>query len=783
MLAFQAGKNDLQLWEVAAYLLKQAEERKGQWKITTYGPEGEKNSVVYTEEEYSKLTRTIYHGIRNNTKTTAFHAGLENAAQVLWPTGSLDHVAMRHVGIAVIHKYITRVSGRSRRFVKCGPLALAAVAYFYQDWRNRSFPITGSATPFGDSGLAKLFHKFRYVAVVCLAGYALWETFRQREQFPTLEYLGCKKKDVKSAEKKDDDAGDNAEQTPPKLDAPSTPEDAENGAEASDDGRTVVKGDVVAVIGQNFDKSAPVNHMPIVGLLVGPCQKKPNVYSKTEENLQAAIKNRITDKQRKFNLSKADTVRIGNLVRKAMSHDKKTGLFSKERIQNWAINHFDLEECKSGKWSIERFRGSLENLYSKEHPTYSFKTDIKYECMPEGKAPRMLIADGDEGQLMALAVVKCFEELLFEHFEDRSIKHVSKREALDRVVRVLSKDGAKAVEGDGSAWDTTCGAMIRGIIENPILRHIFEVLAEFGVIPSTWMEEHSLACEQKKLRLFFKNRFQTMSVTIDAIRRSGHRGTSCLNWWVNYVMWVSSVFKQPERFLDVLVRKGEDLTGVSRWWNGCFEGDDSLCVMSPPMVEGDELSKVFLKFWQDAAFNMKIVFCDTRATFVGWHIGCTNGNLNCYRCPELPRALANSGVSVSTEAIDAATTSNRKKANVLAAASALARASDFSGILPTVSTKYLEYAESLTKSDFQDREMSIRSHGEEGHSANEVRAQIMANNAGITIQTEMATMKALGYEATFDEMQTFSEYIWSMEPSVLEDYEAFRQSLPPNWRT
>jgi len=297
------------------------------------------------------------------------------------------------------------------------------------------------------------------------------------------------------------------------------------------------------------------------------------------------------------------------------------------------------------------------------------------------------------------------------------------------------------------------------------------------------MEEHSLACEQGKLRLFFKNRFQTMSVTIDAIRRSGHRGTSCLNWWVNFVMWVSSVFKQPERYLDVKVRYGEDLTGVRRWWNGMFEGDDSLCSMTPPMCEGDDLSRIFLKFWEDAGFNMKIVFCENRATFVGWHIGCTNGDLNRYRCPELPRALANSGVSVSTQAIDVAKSANRKQANVLAAASALARASDFSGILPTVSEKYLEYAESLTRSDFEDREMSIRAYGEDGHGANEVRAQIRANNITVTIQDELETMKALGYDATYDEMRTFTEYIWSMEPHVLQDYEAFRESLPPSWRT
>jgi hypothetical protein len=251
---------------------------------------------------------------------------------------------------------------------------------------------------------------------------------------------------------------------------------------------------------------------------------------------------------------------------------------------------------------------------------------------------------------------------------------------------------------------------------------------------------------------------------------------------MNYVMWVCSVFVEPERFLDVKVRSGKDLVGVHRWWNGCFEGDDSLCTMKPPMANGDDLSKVFLKFWADAGFNMKIVFCEDRATFVGWHIGCTSGEINDHRCPELPRALANSGVSVSTGAVKAAKESNRSSANVLAAASALARASDFSGILPSVSNKYLEYAESVAATDFEDREMSIRSYGEDGHSAKEVRTMIRERNNGITPQDEIATLSALGCSATFDEIATFREYVWSMDPHVLTDYDSFKESLPPSWR-
>jgi len=775
MLAFRAGWADLELEEVAPYLLDQARDRKGHWRVVVYNRHADPYSVVFTEEEYSKLSRTMYHGYRNNTKVTSMHAGLENAAQTLWPTGSLDHVAMRHVGVSVVMQYITNRANRQ--------------GLWGYVWTVLTFIMEMLACYYG------LSFAFGWKGRIATAAIAYWRKPGKRSQLPELHRItkdpansiwlgpGPSTEAKTGGDPPSNGAPIRVEPTPPKLDAPSTPDDDANGAEATEDGRTIVRGEVVAVVGQNFDKSEPINHMPVVGLMVGPCQTKPNVYSKTASNLQAAIEERINKKAKKPQITKADKARIGKVVHASMSCNRTRGVFSRARVAEWAIQNFDLEACKSGKWSLQRFRGSLENLYAKEHPRYAFKADIKYECMPEGKAPRMLIADGDEGQLMALAVVKCFEDLLFHHFEERSIKHASKKDAMDRVVNNLKRPGAKAVEGDGSAWDTTCNNEIRSIVENPVLRHIFEILADYGVLPSTWMEEHSLACEQKKLRLFFTNKFETMSVTIDAIRRSGHRGTSCLNWWMNFVLWVSSVFKEPERFLDVNVKKGEDLTGVLRWWSGAFEGDDSLCTMKPPMVDGDDLSKVFLTFWADVGFNMKIVFCTTRATFVGWNIGCVEGELTDYRCPELPRALANSGVSVSVGAIDAAKKANRKSANVLAAASALARASDFSGILPSVSEKYLEYAESVSSSNFEDREMSIRSYGEDGHGADEVRAMIRERNVGVTPQEEGKVLDALGYSATPDEIASFREYVWSMDPHVLTDYASFKESLPPSWRT
>jgi len=767
MLAFRVGKGDSRMADVPKDLRKQAANRKGSWRITVYerpphicengfaefmrylrGKQVNEYAVVYTEEEYAKIARTIYHGMRNGTKTTSFQASLENVAQVLWPKGSVDHVAMRHVGVAAVLSYV------SRHETELGPCCCRWAACAYNGVAAKLERISGTGPPCDPT------------------------TVDEQPGTPPGGSNGVNR----------NEGGEDGARPPTVLETPSTPEDDANAASASADGRTMVNGDVVAVLGQDYGTNGETNHVPVVGLMVGPCQVKPNVYSKTAHNVKAAVEERIDKKKVDFSLNDADKQRIGRLVRKSMSDHKACGVFGKERIRQWAIDNLDLESLKSGKWSTQRFKASLENLYSSDEPRYGFKAGIKYECMPEGKAPRLLIADGDDGQLMALAVVKCFEDLLFHHFESKSIKHLAKREAVDRVLKELTKKGAGTVEGDGSAWDTTCNVAIRGLVENPVLRHIMTHLAEFGVLPESWAEEHQKACEAKKLRLFFKNKFETLTVTIDAIRRSGHRGTSCLNWWINFVMWVSAVFREPERFLDVTTRYGVDLAGVRRWWNGCFEGDDSLCSLFPPMKAGDALSQIFLAFWKGGGFNMKIVFCDKRATFVGWHLGCTSGELNQFRSPELPRALANSGVSVSTGAIEAAKKGCRQTAEELAAASALARAADFAGIQPSVSGKYLGFAEGLLKEkkgswQLKDREMSFRAYGEDGHSAQEVRDLIKERNAGVSPQEEMEVMEALGYHATDDEIRTFVEYEWSMDVDVLQNYAAFRASLPPSWRS
>ena len=51
--------------------------------------------------------------------------------------------------------------------------------------------------------------------------------------------------------------------------------------------------------------------------------------------------------------------------------------------------------------------------------------------------------------------------------------------------------------------------------------------------------------KSKLLRLIFRETCATHVIKTRAIRRSGHRGTSCLNWWVNVALWIRSVAEDP----------------------------------------------------------------------------------------------------------------------------------------------------------------------------------------------------------------------------------------------
>ena len=534
-----------------------------------------------------------------------------------------------------------------------------------------------------------------------------------------------------------------------------------------------------AVVGQEGGAAKFVSGEPdIVGAVLLPCSKTPNVPSNSAANVEEAVKKRIEEKQLPCTLTKDEVHRIGASVNAAMADN---GPFSRKRIRAWLAKHFDLADIKSKKWSEERLRTAVDALYANSEPRYSFAASIKAEQMPEGKAPRMLIADGDAGQVMALMTIACFEHLMFDWFESLSIKHAPRRKAMKRVLNQLRQENkCSFIEGDGSAWDTTCGHRVRSLVENPVLRRILEIAREQAVIPEQWIEAHDVSTSKKHLKLKVTEKgMKTIFLVIDSIRRSGHRGTSCLNWWVNNVLWSCALTKNPEKAISPTATNFLDFWGQTITLRRAFEGDDSGLTISPPMTDEQDPRFVYaLEFWHRAGFNMKIFLRSQVGLFVGAEVGLDEYGPTGEYAPEVARTFQKAGISCSstTKQLVKAGADGDAGLDATRRSLALAKAYDFAGIIPSISRKYLSCAQGAVE---MDHELQMRT-GED--SVGGILELIENANAVVSPEEEDALLVKLGRSITQAERDAFEAYHWGWSKGETMSPDAFAASIPEMWR-
>ena len=273
-------------------------------------------------------------------------------------------------------------------------------------------------------------------------------------------------------------------------------------------------------------------------------------------------------------------------------------------------------------------------------------------------------------------------------------------------------------------------------------------------------------------------------IIIEAIRRSGHRGTSALNWIENYILWHCSVFKEPWLYINPEFRVAEDVTGLKRLLASVFEGDDSFLSTSPKIKAGDDLHTAILAFWYRMGFKMKIEMRTTRALFVGYYIGFDERGPTFDRdtqkymmIPEVDRAFGRSGVGCSPAIIDAYKRDDRDSCKKLSGAAAVARAYEFAGLCPTISFKYLRYADAFGWNGELTHDLRMRTHMETG---TEIYQEIHFLNSLCWAEDEDEILIVTGFPASPEERNKFEDYSWHY--SQLCDWKAFRESLPVSWR-
>jgi len=407
---------------------------------------------------------------------------------------------------------------------------------------------------------------------------------------------------------------------------------------------------------------------------IGPDLIPTEVMGSTMGNLKAAVAKRVQPLP--FRADKKMVRKIEKTVSALI--DK---VFSKKKIARWREQNPMFTEMKSSKWSDERWSRAWYEALAESQPRIEQTFQIKVnEALPaKGKAPRAIIQSGDRAQVLMKLPVKCFEELLFDYFEDASIKHLPKHEAMGRVAKHLRHQvKAYLLEGDGSAWDACCNRKIRDLTENRVIDHIIKCLGGDWQVPDNWLrimlDDMSKPMIKGKAKVTeYSN--HPVRVAIDAIRQSGHAGTSCFNYFINLVVWLCVLAENPWD----LIRKDSNGCLQTKYISArdgkeyelkyAFEGDDSALSTTEdlkPHAEQIEAS------WTSLGFRMKLVYVKEKMTFTGFDFLCDEQGPVGTFLPEIARNVASSAWSCSSEL-----KRSPDRLHQIGAAAMLARAENF----------------------------------------------------------------------------------------------------------
>jgi hypothetical protein len=332
-------------------------------------------------------------------------------------------------------------------------------------------------------------------------------------------------------------------------------------------------------------------------------------------------------------------------------------VFTRRAVEHALSENGIMEVMKSSKWTDDRLQKAIENANNMASDKFPISVTIKNEGMKPDKPPRMIIADGDVGQVCALALTTIFEHILFDHFKSRCIKHASKQEAMDRVLGELASFGNKPhsyVENDGKAWDTTCSHEIMCMIEKPIFKCVWDHMVSLGWPDSILEDVHSNVNYSKTFRATRKAKRGGSSFVFvfECMQRSGRRPTSSSNFLINMVMDLAAY--NPNGIGKLYVKGGK--TFVDRWGNTNRklvlgkEGDDTGNSVCPPLTE-DEVEDI-RDFWIRGGFNMKMFVRTQVFEFAGWKVPIIEGIMQPEMAvPDFMRNIDAAPVTTSPEAM------------------------------------------------------------------------------------------------------------------------------------
>lgn len=364
------------------------------------------------------------------------------------------------------------------------------------------------------------------------------------------------------------------------------------------------------------ERLEPPKERVAISRATNPCD--PQHFDESLTNVMAATAQRVERYQPKFKPGPQLRARLEKVRDSIIER-----VLTKKKIYQWLDEHPTLRSAMSKAWSDERAQRAVETLRGLGFDVrITHEASIKDEVLPNrGKAPRLIISCGDQGQLCALIHVACFEGLLYDHFEKRSIKHRAKADALGEVSgRAKQEEGfvKRYLEGDGKAWDRTITPRLRELLENPLLEHVANTIyARWDAIGSlSYWASVDIKDRKKPIRRLVYRKGSRAHMFLEAFRASGDRGTSCLNWVVNYSCWlavlvayedIDRAVTQPNwrwfRPAPHYLRNDKRTLSTRRkmFMDSVYEGDDSFV-----MISTDRPLEDIEAAWASLGFEMKL---------------------------------------------------------------------------------------------------------------------------------------------------------------------------------
>jgi hypothetical protein len=403
--------------------------------------------------------------------------------------------------------------------------------------------------------------------------------------------------------------------------------------------------------------------------LVGPMNEELNVGDTRSTHIVNSANARMT----------GEGTRVVTATDEMLEHTFKTAkaiadevLPAKELRLAWIESGgFENAEWKPASWEEKKYFdeiGSWKEGGSLRH----MELFVKFCQMKKGKTQRLISNEGGMRQVSRSFISKLAEMLEGKAHTAHNTKHKTK----SAVNALLFKNTKKLwtntksgvfVEGDGKAWDSSCGRHVRWAIEQVVEQHIVEALGPLlhGLGKEDLDHRFKRCYGDDPMKWSYKEHGSMFNVifmiTTDFIMRStGDAMTSFLNRFVNMVLWTNALtneirvvkeFKRPIVHYKCRWSGRENRRPITRQFYFIYEGDDSGLKLERELLKYRHKIEAFWKAW---GFNMEIKWiwdsdpmiiqpagctCDL-ATFCGWKYVVSQGGITRTCAPDLSRALA-----------------------------------------------------------------------------------------------------------------------------------------------